>query len=371
MPCSHYEVGRLRTGFESVIAHRTSSLFSTVADQDGEVVEIDTNLKLCKIKYKDNSFQVIDYSTKYTDSAGTIITQKVNLNNLLTKVGAKFKKDTVLAYNPDYFEQDAYNPTQVNWKLGIYGNVALMETDGTYEDACVISEELSRKLSIIPVHRKVISLTPNTYIYKYSTIGTHIKSIDPIMTFEEIDLEMEEIKVSEAELELWEKLDRKLPKANHTGTIVNMEVYYNVHPNEMHHTLRDLVINVIRNQDLKFKKAQGTNSATDFIPSMKLPITSKFKGASFISPTVAIVYYIQDEHVAGIGDKIIFDSSLKSVISNVMSEPMTTESGRVVDAQFASQGVFNRIITSPFVQGCAQTIMEKLEDDVIKMYFNS
>ena len=42
---------RVRTGYEKVIAHRTSETFACPAVKDGTVVEIDDNLKLVKIRY--------------------------------------------------------------------------------------------------------------------------------------------------------------------------------------------------------------------------------------------------------------------------------------------------------------------------------
>jgi hypothetical protein len=369
MPCEKYEVGRCRTGFEAVLAHRTSSIFASVAEQDGTVADIDTKLNLMTIRYKDNSTDVIDFSTKYSESAGTNITQKLILNNAYAKIGSKFTKDTILAYNPDYFEQDGNVPSQVNWKIGVFGNVALCEVDGTLDDACIISSQLSKKLSILPVHKRAISLAPNTQIFRVASVGTHIQSIDPIMSFEEIDFDANNYNVSEAELELFEKLDRKLPKAGYTGTIVDIEIFYNVNPSEMHPSLRELVKTLNKTKELKHNKSKGTKSSLDFLPPMQLPVTTKFKNISFKSPTVAIVFYIQDEYGAEVGDKIIFGTSLKSVVSSILSDPITTESGTTVDALFSSEGIFNRIVTSPFIIGCTERIMEKLENNILDIYF--
>jgi hypothetical protein len=189
------------------------------------------------------------------------------------------------------------------------------------------------------------------------------------MTFEELDMDMQEVTVSDAELDLFEQLDRRLPKAGHTGTIVNIEVYYNVSPYEMHPSLRSFVQSINKIQDLKHLKSKDTSNSSDFLPSMKLPNTAKFKGVSFKSPIVAIVYYIQDTHDANIGDKVIFASQLKSIVSEVVSTPIVTESGRVIDAQFSPAGVMNRIITTPFIQGCTQMLLEKLEEDIVDLYF--
>jgi hypothetical protein len=79
-------------------------------------------------------------------------------------------------------------------------------------------------------------------------------------------------------------------------------------------------------------------------------------------------FYIKEEIDAGIGDKIVYDSSLKSVISDVMDEPMVTQSGIEVDAVFSGTGINRRTITSPLTVGTVQRTLEKLEFNIIDMW---
>ena len=51
LPCENSEVLRVRTGYEKVVAHRTSETFACPAVRDGTVIEIDDHLKLVKIQY--------------------------------------------------------------------------------------------------------------------------------------------------------------------------------------------------------------------------------------------------------------------------------------------------------------------------------
>ena len=48
---------------------------------------------------------------------------------------------------------------------------------------------------------------------------------------------------------------------------------------------------------------------------------------------------------------------------------MITEEGKVVDAVFGANSVFNRIILSPMLQGTMDMVLEAAEEDVLKMWF--
>jgi hypothetical protein len=51
VPSEYSETMRVRTGYEAVIAHRTSETFACTATQDGVIEAIDTNLGLIKVRY--------------------------------------------------------------------------------------------------------------------------------------------------------------------------------------------------------------------------------------------------------------------------------------------------------------------------------
>lgn len=53
VPCLSGEVSRVRTGFEKVVAHRTSEIFSVPAKADGKVIDVNEKLKIVKIQYVD------------------------------------------------------------------------------------------------------------------------------------------------------------------------------------------------------------------------------------------------------------------------------------------------------------------------------
>ncbi len=58
VPCLASEVNRVRTGFEMVIAHRSSTDFAYIAKHDGHVITIDADLHLLKIEYDAQPIEV-------------------------------------------------------------------------------------------------------------------------------------------------------------------------------------------------------------------------------------------------------------------------------------------------------------------------
>ena len=57
VPCEEGEVCRIRTGFESAIAHLTSDEFAYSAKANGTVIQIDPKLNLIKIQHDDEPIE--------------------------------------------------------------------------------------------------------------------------------------------------------------------------------------------------------------------------------------------------------------------------------------------------------------------------
>jgi len=183
--------------------------------------------------------------------------------------------------------------------------------------------------------------------------------------------DMSSITSDEVALDYLAKLNRITPKAKHTGTIVRIEAYYSIPVTEMHPSLGTAVKTIIRQNNNKAKFSQGTIDSIKYPPSIPLQEGTKFKKVKFEKDTVVLRFFIKEGITAGIGDKIVFDSSLKSVISTTLVDIPETESGLPVDAIFSGSSISNRIINSPMIVGIGERVMEKLEESVIDMYFKS
>lgn len=356
---------RLRTGYESMVAHRANKLYAVSAKQDGKVIEINDKAKLCKIQYKDGSVEVFTYGEEYGVCADLITTQK---QELTVKLGDTFKKNEILCYNPQFFEKDPYI-RQVYWKHGLPGVVAWTEVAGTYEDSSTITKKFGERLEIEPVQVRMLTLDKNTYVHMFKHIGDKVDITDELMIFEEAGTaDIAGISKDEETLAYLAKLNKATPKAKFAGTIVDIEMYCGCPVQDIHDTLKVIYKEANAKKKARHKFSEDTKQSIYYSDVKPIPKGTKFKGATFDENTVVIRYLIKEELSAGVGDKIVIDSSLKSVVSDVLSDPVTTESGIEVDVLFSVSSMSNRIICSCLIQGMTERILETLEQQVVDIY---
>ena len=319
------------------------------------------------VQYKNGTTRAIDYSDKYTSSSGMFLTQEISCD---VKKGDRVKKGDILCYNKQYFRRDP-NSKNVSWMHGHHANVLMMESDWTFEDACVITKKLGGELAMNPVYERVIELDKNTLIHKSANVGDKVEYTDYILYFEEgfIDIVTEGKTVKNPEY--LSNLLRHLPKAKYTGTIVKIEAYYGCAQDTMHPTLANFVRRIQKDKVALAKMAKGTDNAHLYPEPKPLPKGTKMPGGMLDENTVLIKYYIQADVSAGFGDKLVFDSCLKSVVSKVLEEPIYTESGVEVDAIFSGASVSRRIITSPLSYGITTRVLMALEEEVLDIYFDA
>ena len=53
-----------------------------------------------------------------------------------------------------------------------------------------------------------------------------------------------------------------------------------------------------------------------------------------------------------------------------MEEPLQSEHGRSIDAIFSGTSISNRIVTSPMLVGITEQVLEDIENEIVKMYFD-
>ena len=369
LPTKDGEVARVRTGYEKIMPILADNMFAYTAKEDGVVTDINEEIKMVTIKYKSGKTYTFTYDDIYGTSSDLVTTQK---QVLAVKKGQRFKKNDVLRYNPEMFEIDFENPSCVCMKHGITATVALVDTSTTFEDSNVISKEFGKRLTIQPVAARTLDIPIDSVIQEFKFVGSEVLSSDPLLVFEDADTaDLTSMNIDEASLAYLEKLNRTAPKAKFTGKIVKINCYYHKSLAEMHPTVASVVRKVVKEDNLRANYSKDTKSNIEFIPSSVLPKDSKYKGINLSEDNVIFQFFIQENIESGIGDKIILDTALKTVTSTVMEVPLKgANTGRNIDVMYAAIGVSNRIVTSPFICGVAETVLEKTEEDIINMYFN-
>jgi len=364
----NYELSRVRTGFEKVLAQRVNPPFAYSALDDGEILDINNSSKLIKLKYKNGDQICLSYGQEYSNNSGQgfYATQNIRLNNIIP--GSKFKKGDILIYNEDFFSPDPYS-SQVNWKIGVLANFCIMECDNTLEDSSALSRSLGDKLGFEPVHIRTINLNKSTTVHHIADIGTELSAMDKLITFDESDMDDSfGQEMDSTMLELLQKINRATPKAKYSGEVVKIELFYKCDPAGMSDSVFKLVKKYNGLQNKKSKYAKDSENWDDFLPIDQIKSTNRIGSDLLEDDNVLVKFYIKDDLSMERGDKLVLDSSLKSVIAKIFPEDIVTESGTVVQGLFSPMSINNRIILSPMLRGFTNRILEDLEEEVISIF---
>jgi len=367
VPTQHKDMARLRTGYERVVAQRSQPPFAYIATDDGKVLDVNLDTETLTVQYKKAGLYTVSFRQEFSKNGGGgfYVTQNMALN---TSPGSIFKKGDVLVYNSDFFIKDV-NDGAIDLSIGVFANVAFLEGAGQNEDGSVISEDLAKKLSFNPVQVRKLSIKRNTVIHKVAKPGTFVKSIDPIMIFDESDISSMEYKDKDM-LDIISALNKSTPKAKYSGTIVKIEAFYKSEISEMNDSVRKFINSI--NRVNKARHTHASNSKNSYEFNKPGSITNdKIDGQLLDEETIMLKFYIQQDLSMIAGDKLVYDGALKSIISTVMEKESTSEDGTVVvDAMMSAMAINNRMVLSPLFSGAFENILKGVEDNAVDMYFN-
>lgn len=367
MPIKSADRHRVRTGYERVIAHRVGRNFAGIAAQDGKVTNLDEKAGILEVTYEDGSVDIFNIGEKYVEFEGfeAALVQKPTV-----KLGDKFSKEDVLTYNPEFFTYDERSH-QVDMSNGVVANTAIVETDSSYEDGSEISERLSEKLMIRPTNPRYVTLPATSVVHMCKRVGDEVQNTDDLLIFEDEPLDGAAVfgETDAETMSLIGALNKRTPSAKFSGKIVQIEAFYGCEPSKMHPTLAKIVEQAIATKAKRSRLASRTDLAPEFPMPTPLPVGTKYRGVMFDENTVLLVFHIQEELKHLRGDKLVVANQLKATTSNVFTKPCYTESGREVDVFFWATGINNRCVVSPFLYSLSAACTEKIEKDIVAMYF--
>jgi len=343
--------------------------FAYAAEQDGVIESIDPDSRMLKVKYKDGKTECVNFGEEYTTNAsnGFFVNQEIEVNNF--KQGDKLKKGDIVLYNKRFFTPDKFSK-QVAWNIGVLANIALLDTDNTIEDSSMVCQSLCDELEFYPVAVKDITLTKDTNVHKFVKIGEFVRGTDPLIIFDQSATPEGMLNGADAELiAMLGDLNKATPKAEHTGEVVQIDVIYKCDVSELSSSLRELVksVTVLKNKRAKF--AQGSISEQKYQASNPITISDKMGTVDLTEETVVLKFYIKQKKSLRVGDKVFFDSSLKSVVSGVVPDDIATEDPNVKARGCTSaRGILARIITSPFSVGIPTGILEAADQHALAIW---
>jgi hypothetical protein len=343
-------------GVEKALAHVIGSDFAFKAVDSGVVKEIDTKLGVMVLQYKDGKTESVDLSDAIASNRGGGFHLR---NRKVTglKTGDKFKKGQVVAWNAAYFSPNSDGDHV--FTQGRLTKVAIMGADFTIEDSSIITESLKSGMATRIIMRKAVPLGSGSNVDKMAWKGDMVKTGDTLIAFEQ-SFEDESAnklldKIGKDLGEAIGEIGKNVVQSKWTGEVVDVKVYWNVPLDTLGKSAREIVdryVNSVKRRDAKIRKGHTTEwpSAIEPVPLVELPANAKISGKSFDG--ILIEFYVETELDLGIGDKIAFDTALKTIVADVIPQEEAPYSEHkpeeYIEAITSPLGVAGRLVTDVF-----------------------
>lgn len=347
----------LRTGYEGVIGDRvTSDKFATQCQQDGKVIKVTPHG--ITVLYKDGARESKPLGLLYGESAGVIHPHEVVT---MWKEGDVVKKGYNLTYHKHYFQPDRISPGHVLHKQNMTITVALLDNINELEDGSMITEETARKLTTAITEHRDVLLNFDQHLTNMLDVGDHVDLDTVLAAVADPGVEYTG-DLSEASLNTLSQVKGKVHKANTSGFITRMEVYYRGEFEELSDELKKTV-ELIEKRNLKIAKESGQK----FFPG-KVDTSFRRKGTPLEPHQVVVRYFVTHDMGIQRGDKATFSLQLKSIFSAIMQGRNMTVGGIKLDGIFGTSSVLDRMVNSPYHNGMASMLLRVMSKHVVEVY---
>lgn len=331
---ANYKPPISRTGYENVLPHRTSELYSKIAQQDGSVTKVTKDV--LEITYKDGTKDTYPLGLAIGVASGELH-RHTRVTDLV--VGDKFKKGQVVGWDEQWFDRDAFCPGQVVWKSGYPARIALLEDQDVFEDSIAISTEFA-DLCRTP------NLTPEKFAMDVNqSIRLRVKVGDQV-DYDSILCEIEDSHIGFAEDDLSSlagevnRLGIKQIRSKHHGTVVRIEATYNAAEEEMSETVGSLIKTL--DKDRKTRSVGEKNPITSGSVSTNMNVKKPMIGPGRVMFTV----FVESMDASVEADKYVIGNQMKNTVGAIMKDVLKTEDGQVIDVKSSFKGLFNRMVLS-------------------------
>lgn len=351
-----YEPTPLRTGYEQIVAQRTSSIFASAAEDDGKVTAISENG--ITVEYASGETTSYQMGKIHGSAAGTHYPHSI-ISDL--KVGDTFKRGQTLAYNEKYFTPDRMSPGQVIWKAGINAVVAFSDNLDTLEDGSVISESCATKMNTQISKIKSVGLRFDQNIEGMVKVGDHVDLETILCTIIDSDSVGGSV-FDDVSRETLAKLSNYSPRAKVVGTVSKIEVFYHGDRDEMSESTRRLAFesDKRREEEAKARGQQFFSGEVDH--------EYRVRGNGLEPESLIINIYIDHDIPCGVGDKGVVANQMKTVFSRVMKGTNKTKSGLDIDLIFGNTSVEERMVLSPKLIGTTTILLAQLSKHLVGVY---
>ena len=354
--CDGYHQLLVRTGYDSVIAHRLDEPFAFTAKKKGRVSSV-SNTGIV-VEYEDSTRQGFYLGRTFGNAQGLTVA-----HNVVTPLKAQdtFDVGEPIIYNDGFFEPDFFNPKQICWKNAVNVRTVLWESVNTHEDSSSISTKLASKLSTKVTKVKEVIINFDQVVSNLVRVGDHVEG-DSVLCVIQDPFAASNTLYDQKSLDTLKMLSAQTPKANTKGVVERVEVYYHGHKEDM----SDSILEIVNKSDKEIKQ-RAISAGKKAFPA---EVDSGFRigGNPLNLDSIAIKIYITHDVVNGVGDKLVFSNQLKSVVGDRMESVMRSEDNREIDAQFGAKSLEARIVNSPFIIGTTATLLKLVGANAAKIY---
>jgi len=345
------QVMPVRTGYDQVLPQRADDGFSVPAEDDGAVVSISD--KVMTVKYKDGRTHAFEIGRWFGRVTGHVVPHEVVTD---LKVGQKFKKGTILAWNKGFITRDKRDESQCALVSGTVAYVGLWEKNETWEDSSLISPELAERMKTKTTHVRSLFAKFTDSIHNLVNVGEEL-DIDSVLAIIEDRLTSS---VGSDSFDALNMLSRPSPRANHAGLVEKIEVIYFGDKDDMSPSIRKVADKYDRE---RAKLAKELNRGDALTGEITAP--ARVEGISVDIDMIAILVYITEERVMSGGDKLVLSNQLKSVTAGEQRGPTYTASElwpgggtRKIELEFSYRAEEARIVHSSIMAGLSTICQE-------------
>lgn len=346
----------VRTGYEQMVGSRVGDGYVSTAKQDGVVTAINEDGVI--VTYKDGTTEGFELGRRYGHAGGLTIPHTM-VSKL--KVGDKLNAEDVIVYNSDWFEPDVVDTKNVMMKYASIARIALAETKQTHEDASSITRELAERLGTKTTKVKKITVNFTQSIKNLIKENTAV-AFDTILCSIEDDITANNDMFDASTIETLALLSNQTPTAKLEGVVERIEVYYNGSKDDMTESLRLIV----EESDRKLARRQRSKNGKVF--TGKVDESYRVDGESLLLDNLVICIYLTSIVGAGVGDKGVIASQMKTVFSEIIDYDLRTESGLKLDGWFGAVAIFKRFVNSPITIGTTNVLLRLAGERAYKAY---
>ena len=364
-------------GYDKVVAYQIGDTFVRRAQKNGRVVDIDEKTKSIMIEYDDDTKEVFKYGKEFVRNSSFFLENNLEIN---CKVGKKIKANDVLAYSKEFFVKQG---NDLIFTQGVMAKVALLDDYFTNDDSSLVSNEFAELMANNITQRKQISLLDSVNILNILKEGDYVEYGDPLITFEDAssgaddESQINEVlnMMGDADQAAIDALLYHSPKANATGTITKIDIYWTGELDTMSESCQKIIKAYIRRKkeiidyEEKYTKEK---SFRGYEYKKSVPVFKRINGAE-VSETNGILfeYFITGKSVFGVGDKLSTYPALKSVTCEATPKELSpySETGPI-DVVTSTIGMSNRKVISTANMGTIGKILFDLSKEIAEEFLS-